>query len=102
MASVAIWTAVLNPKVTSVPSMSLSIVFGTPTIGKRIEEADDLVAVLTLPLAHDGPDDRVQTRTVATAGQDSNTHRGEPQGTSADCNRLQRMVRGFPGRPASC
>ncbi len=34
MASVAICTAVLNPNVTSVPTMSLSIVFGTPTIGR--------------------------------------------------------------------
>ena len=33
MASVAICTAVWNPNVTSVPTMSLSIVFGTPTIG---------------------------------------------------------------------
>ena len=34
MASVAICTAVLKPNVTSVPTMSLSIVFGTPTIGQ--------------------------------------------------------------------
>ena len=33
MASVAICTAVWKPNVTSVPTMSLSIVFGTPTIG---------------------------------------------------------------------
>ena len=33
IASAAICTAVSNPKVTSVPGMSLSIVFGTPTIG---------------------------------------------------------------------
>ena len=33
IASVAICTAVSNPNVTSVPGMSLSIVFGTPTIG---------------------------------------------------------------------
>ena len=33
IASVAIWTAVLNPNVRSVPSMSLSMVLGTPTIG---------------------------------------------------------------------
>ena len=32
MASVATWTAVWKPTVTSVPPMSLSIVFGTPTI----------------------------------------------------------------------
>ena len=32
-ASVAIETAVSNPKVMSVPAMSLSIVFGTPTTG---------------------------------------------------------------------
>ena len=36
MASVAICTAVWNPNVTSVPSMSLSIVFGTPTTGMPI------------------------------------------------------------------
>ena len=34
MASVAICTAVWKPNVTSVPTMSLSIVFGTPTIGR--------------------------------------------------------------------
>ena len=34
MASVAICTAVWNPNVTSVPTMSLSIVFGTPTMGR--------------------------------------------------------------------
>ena len=34
MASVAIWTAVWKPKVTSVPTMSLSMVLGTPTIGQ--------------------------------------------------------------------
>ncbi len=33
MASVAIWTAVSNPKVTSVPDRSLSMVLGTPTTG---------------------------------------------------------------------
>jgi hypothetical protein len=33
MASEAIWTAVSNPKVTSVPLMSLSMVLGTPMIG---------------------------------------------------------------------
>jgi len=32
MASVAIWTAVSNPKVKSVADRSLSMVFGTPTI----------------------------------------------------------------------
>ena len=34
MASVAIWTAVWKPNVTSVPTMSLSIVLGTPTMGR--------------------------------------------------------------------
>jgi hypothetical protein len=34
MASVAIWTAVSNPNVMSVPPRSLSIVFGTPTTGR--------------------------------------------------------------------
>ena len=33
-ASVAIETAVSNPNVMSVPAMSLSIVFGTPTTGR--------------------------------------------------------------------
>ena len=36
MASVAICTAVWKPNVTSVPSMSLSIVLGTPTTGGRV------------------------------------------------------------------
>ena len=34
MASVAICTAVVNPNVMSVPTMSLSMVFGTPTTGR--------------------------------------------------------------------
>ena len=33
MRSVAICTALWNPMLTSVPSMSLSMVFGTPTTG---------------------------------------------------------------------
>ena len=33
IASVQTWTAVSNPIVTSVPAMSLSMVFGTPTTG---------------------------------------------------------------------
>ena len=36
MASVAICTAVWKPKVTSVPTMSLSMVLGTPTMGMPI------------------------------------------------------------------
>ena len=36
MASVAIWTAVWNPKLTSVEPMSLSIVFGTPDEGDAL------------------------------------------------------------------
>ena len=151
MASVAICTAVWKPNVTSVPTMSLSIVFGTPTIGMpcsskslqatvsdplppttmiessprsaivaatsstpegvsnglprlvpehraapgqraahrldgqrhrlagpdavpRVEEADDLVAVDTLALAHDGPDDGVQPRAVAAPGEHTDSH----------------------------
>ncbi len=34
IASVAIWTAVSNPNVTSVPDRSLSMVLGTPTAGR--------------------------------------------------------------------
>ena len=37
--------------------------------------ADDRVAVLAHALAHDGPDDRVQPRAVAAAGQHSDPHR---------------------------
>ena len=37
--------------------------------------ADDRVAVLAHALAHDGPDDRVQSGAVAATGQHSDSHR---------------------------
>ena len=45
IASVAICTAVVKPKVRSVPTMSLSIVFGTPTIGTPMSSTSMLATV---------------------------------------------------------
>ena len=39
-----------------------------------VAEADDFVAVLALAFGDNGSDDRVQSRAVASAGQDSHTH----------------------------
>ena len=41
-----------------------------------VEEADDLVAVVALALAHDGAEHRVEPGAVAAAGQDPDTHEG--------------------------
>ena len=49
MASVAICTAVVNPNVMSVPTMSLSMVFGTPTMG-RLKSWNSLQATVSDPL----------------------------------------------------
>ena len=45
-----------------------------------VEEADDLVAVDPLALAHDGPDHGIQPRAVAAAGEDADSHRVERRG----------------------
>ena len=49
IASVAICTAVSKPKVTSVAAMSLSIVFGTPTIGTPSAESRSAVRSVPSP-----------------------------------------------------
>ena len=46
----------------------------------RVEEADELVAVDPLALAHDGPDHGVQPGAVAAAGEDADSHRVERRG----------------------
>ena len=176
MASVAICTAVWNPNVTSVPTMSLSIVFGTPTIGSPcsawswqatlseplppmtmsasrprsaivaatsstprrrveraaplgaehraaarqraahrldrqrhraplahavpgVEEADELVAVDPLALAHDGPDHGVQTGAVAATGEDADSHRAERRASPACRRRAINRRRGMGRQP---
>ena len=50
MASVAICTAVWKPNVTSVPSMSLSMVLGTPTIGQAELLVEQRAATVSVPL----------------------------------------------------
>ena len=55
-----------------------------------VAEADELVAVVALALAHDGPDHGVQARAVAAAGEHSDPHlrhvtrAGTPSGCTAD------------------
>ena len=49
IASVAICTAVVKPNVMSVPTMSLSMVFGTPTIG-RPRSSTSMLATVSEPL----------------------------------------------------
>jgi hypothetical protein len=43
-----------------------------------VPEPDDLVVVLADPLADDGPDDGVEARAVAAAGQDADAHAFPP------------------------
>jgi hypothetical protein len=51
-ASVAMATAVSNPNVRSVPTMSLSMVFGTPTIGTpRRLRPSEMAIVPSPPMA---------------------------------------------------
>ena len=53
IASVAICTAVSKPKVTSVAAMSLSIVFGTPTIGTPLRREPERRAERAVAADHD-------------------------------------------------
>ena len=57
MASVAIWTAVSKPKVSSVPDRSLSMVLGTPTTGMpRPWSLSATPSVSSPPMAIEGVD----------------------------------------------
>ena len=51
-----------------------------------ITEADELDAVILDPASHNGPDHRVQPRTVAAAGKDSHSHTAKPSRQEASCN----------------
>ena len=57
-----------------------------------VPEADDLVAVLTDPLANHCPDDCIETRAVTAAGQDADAHGGSSTGRSRGGRRLDGVM----------
>ena len=102
IASVAIWTAVLNPNVTSVPSMSLSIVLGTPTIGRPCS-VWSLQATLSDPLPPttinpSRPMSRSDDATISTPCAWSNGLPRRVPSTVPPLGRLPRIVSTVSGR----
>ncbi len=93
IASVAVWTAVWNPKVTSVPDRSLSMVLGTPTAGTPIEERR-----LATPRVSSPP---ITTRaSMRSAARLARTRSGPSSWAKGLVREVPRIVPPIPSRPA--
>ena len=89
IASVAVWTAVWNPKVTDVAARSLSMVFGTPTIfTPRFASCDAIRSDPSPPTAIRASTPRASSR--ATTSSPRSTISDEPS------SRTTRQSKGFP------